>query len=141
MTRESDLALLAAGSYWDIRGGLEFKTNIKDTDNRAPLPEGWKVLTQFDKSDAGATAVTGFSARVYQNTSTNEIVISYAGTEFDTASKQGTIVDFTQGNIPLAFGDYSSQAYLAAELYQKVKAAGLTTNIAFTRTGLGQVLQ
>lgn len=138
MTRESDLALLAAGSYWDIRKGVIFVLGaVQDTDNRAPLPGGWKVLTQFDKSDAGATAVTGFSARVYQNISTGEIVISYAGTEFDTASKVGTSADFFNGNIPLALGDYGSQAYRAALLYQEVKAAGLTSNIAFTGHSLG----
>ena len=137
MTRESVLALLAAGSYWDIRGGREFELDVQDTDNRAPLPEGWKVLTQFDKSDSGPTAVTGFSARVYQNTSTNEIVISYAGTEFGAESSVGTKADFANGNVPLALGDYGSQAYRAAALYQEVKEAGLTNNIAFTGHSLG----
>jgi hypothetical protein len=66
LTREAELALLAAGSYWDIRQGvLNLETGI-DTDNRAPLPEGWEVLTQFDKKDSGPTAVTGFSARTGQ---------------------------------------------------------------------------
>ena len=137
MTRESDLALLAAGSYWDIRGGRPFLPNIQDTDNRAPLPGGWKVLERFDKSDSGPTAVTGFSARVYQNTSTNEIVISYAGTEFGGASSVGRNADFVEGNIPLAVGKYSSHGYRAAALYQEVKAAGLTENIAFTGHSLG----
>ena len=66
MSYASDLALLAAGSYWDIRQDDNPNTPNDDS-NRAPLPEGWKVLTQFDKSDAGATAVTGFSARVVGN--------------------------------------------------------------------------
>ena len=34
-------------------------------------------------------------------------------------------------------GDYSTQAYRAAALYQEVKAAGLTSNIAFTGPSLG----
>jgi Ca2+-binding RTX toxin-like protein len=136
MSYESDLALLAAGSYWDIRQDDNPNTPTIDESNRDPLPAGWKVL-QFDKSDSGPTAVTGFSARVYQNTSTNEIVISYAGTEFDTASLHGTLVDFSQGNTPLAVGSYGSQAYRAAALYQEVKAAGLTSNITFTGHSLG----
>lgn len=53
MTIQSDMSLLAAGSYWDIRKpGAKF-------DNRAPIPEGWRVLTQYDTSDSGIYAVTG----------------------------------------------------------------------------------
>ena len=134
ISREAQISLLAAGSYWDIR--QDRFTPTKDDSNHAPIPEGWKVLTQFDKSDSGPAAVTGFSARVYQNTATNEIVISYAGTEFGNTSAQGTTADFLNGNGPLALGDYGSQAYRAAALYQEVKATG-KTNISFTGHSLG----
>lgn len=104
MTIQSDMALLAAGSYWDVRKfGLQF-------DNRAPLPEGWKILTQFDKSDSGANAQTGFSARVYQNINTEDIAISYAGTEFGNTSAAGNFADFSNGNVPLVFGSYEGGA-------------------------------
>ena len=69
MTVQSDMALLAAGPYWDIRQG-EFNTETgKDTDNRAPLPAGWTLLPQFDISRSGINSSLigdGFSARVYQ---------------------------------------------------------------------------
>lgn len=83
MTIQSDMALMAAGSYWDVRQGVLNIDTGKDTDNRAPVPEGWKVLTAYDASNTGGLVFfrNGFSARVYQNTSTDEIVISYAGTE------------------------------------------------------------
>lgn len=69
MTIQSDMALMAAGSYWDVRkDGIGF-------DNDAPTPAGWKVLTQCDKRDSGPNAVTGFSARVDQN-------INSSGTKF-----------------------------------------------------------
>lgn len=104
MTIQSDMALMAAGSYWDIR---KFGTSVDGTpfDNRAPIPSGWKVLTQYDRSDSGPNAATGFSARVYENIVTGEIVISYGGTEFNTSSF-GLAADFLSGNVPLALGKY-----------------------------------
>ena len=84
MTIQSDMALMAAGSYWDVRKGAINTTTGIDTDNDAPVPAGWKVLTEYDTSNTGGIVFfrNGFSARVYQNISSNEIVISYAGTEF-----------------------------------------------------------
>lgn len=38
MTIQSDMALLAAGSYWDIR------KEDDEFNNDAPLPEGWVVV-------------------------------------------------------------------------------------------------
>ena len=114
MTIQSDMALMAAGSYWDVRGNT---TTPLLKSNRAPLPEGWKVLTYYDPSDSGPNAVTGFSARVYQNISTGAIVISYAGTEFSFSKylgidvpSPGLAADFVSGNIPLAVGRYAEQA-------------------------------
>jgi hypothetical protein len=61
MTLHSDMALLAAGSYWDVR-----IPNVDNaSNNRAPTPAGYKVLTDYDRSDSGPNTVTGFSARVY----------------------------------------------------------------------------
>ena len=131
MTIQSDMALLAAGSYWDVRKSDE------TFDNHAPLPEGWRVLTDYDTSNTGGVVLlrSGFSARVYQNTSTSEIVISYAGTEFGL-NRAGFWNDFVSGNVPLAFGNYGEQAYQAALLYQRVKA-DLGGNISFTGHSLG----
>ena len=141
MTIQADMALMAAGSYWDVRKGAINPQTGKDTDNDAPVPVGWKVLTQYDISASGANAAltnsSGFSARVYQNISTQEIVISYAGTEFGL-DRLGFYNDFINGNIPMALGSYSEQAYLAADLYQRVKANPLLSdNISFTGHSLG----
>ena len=108
MTIPPDMALLAAGSYWDVRRGTINATTGVDTDNDAPIPLGWKVLTQYDESGSGTSVATGFSARVYQNIASGQIVISYAGTEFKTSSF-GLAADFISGNIPLAIGKYGIQ--------------------------------
>jgi hypothetical protein len=67
MTDPKIYALLAAGSYWDIRSFSQ------EFDNRAPTPEGWTVLKHYDTSYSGNNSSTFgsvFSARVYQNNST-----------------------------------------------------------------------
>ena len=132
MTYESDLSLLAAGSYWDIR---KFASD-PPFDNRAPTPSGWEVVPGYDTPFSGGRG-NGFSARVYKNSSTGEVVISYAGTEFGNTTS-GFISDFISGNIPLALGRYGAQALEAAKLYQRVKAdAALSDNITFTGHSLG----
>lgn len=131
------MALMAAGSYWDLRRGLVDEISGEDRSNRTPTPIGWKVLTQYDTSDSGANATTGFSARVYQNPSTGEIVISYGGTEFNTSSI-GLAADFLNGNIPLATGSASSQALEATRRYQRVRAeTTLSDNSTITGHSLG----
>lgn len=128
MTQASDYALLAAGSYDDIRTLLL---------NRAPIPPDWTELTAYAVNGSGANATytsSGFSAKVYQGPG-GEIVISYAGTEFNPGSS-GMTMDFVAGNLPLAAGFFSPQALAAAELYQRVKA-DLGNNITFTGHSLG----
>lgn len=79
MSRATEMALLAAGSYWDIRGNKEYNP-IRDESNHAPIPDGWKLLPEHEShSGEGLSwAGAGFSARAYQRISTNEVVISYA---------------------------------------------------------------
>ena len=75
MTQPSTYSLLSANAYSDIR---------LDSANRAPIPEGWTVLKQFDRSSSGANGTlvldSGFSARVYQGPG-GEIVIAYVCTQ------------------------------------------------------------
>ena len=104
MTIQSDMALMAAGSYWDVRRGAVNPTTGIDTDNDAPIPANYKVLTDYDQPGSGPSASSGFSARVYQNIATGEIVISYGGTEFNFDSP-GLAADFLNGNIPLVLED------------------------------------
>lgn len=144
MTIQSGMALMAAGSYWDIRSDDRPNTP-RDESNRAPLPEGWRVVDRFNTPGSGPNATTGFSARVYENIATREIVISFAGTEFSFDSiagiswpSAGLLADFFRGNIPLALGRFEEQAMQAAELYQRVKAdPALSDNITFTGHSLG----
>ena len=64
MTIQAEMALLAAGSYWDIRrGALNLTTGI-DTGNDAPLPEGWVVVPGYDTSESGANAGSGADVQV-----------------------------------------------------------------------------
>ena len=73
MERKAVMALMAAGSYWDIRTEEQYHPAIKDGSNRAPLPDGWRVLPE-EVSSSGRNLQedygSGFSARAYQNIST-----------------------------------------------------------------------
>jgi Ca2+-binding RTX toxin-like protein len=125
LTQPATYALLAAASYADIR---------TDPRNQAPIPSGWTELTQYARSGSGTgtTANGGFSAKVFKGPG-GEVVISFAGTEI---SLVGGTSDFVNGNIPLARGGASSQAYQAALLYQQVKKEQ-GPNITFTGHSLG----
>lgn len=128
MTQAHEYALLAAGAYSDIR---------RRSENLAPIPPGWSELTQYAVSGSGSNATiegSGFSAKVYKNEATGEIVISYAGTEAKISL--GAALDFTSANFPLAAGDQSQQALEAALLYQRIKTAE-GSNITFTGHSLG----
>ena len=139
MSIQSDYALLAAGSYWDIR---KFDSTF---DNRAPLPAGWTVLTTYDVSGSGANSSllgSGFSARVYKGPG-GEIVIGYAGTEAGN-TVTGLVDDFVKANVPMAAGAANTQALAAAQLYERVRAdiaagkvVGANGNISFTGHSLG----
>ena len=136
MTIQSDMALMAAGSYWDVRQSGVTSENTP-FDNDAPTPSGYKVLTDYDQPGSGNKFSSGFSARVYQSIATGEIVISFGGTEFNTSSF-GLYADFLSGNIPLSVGEAGAQAIEAARLYQRVKAdPDLSNNITFTGHSLG----
>jgi RTX calcium-binding nonapeptide repeat (4 copies)/Lipase (class 3) len=132
MTTPADYALLAALGYNDIRENVE---------NRAPIPENWEELTGFARSGSGSNvsfANGGFSVKVFRHVQTQEIVISYAGTEFGVTGL-GLAADSMQANFPLALGVSSPQSLLAAEVYQQVLASpfGTTSNITFTGHSLG----
>lgn len=114
MTRAAEMALLAAGSYWDIRRNIDSDKEEKIENNQAPIPEGWRVLSG-EESHSGENVKwfgSGFSARAYRKG--NEIVISYAGTETDDKGffgfNHGSAQDFFRANFQLAVGAYYSQA-------------------------------
>ncbi len=74
---------------------------------------------------------SGFEASAYRNSLTNEIVISYAGT--DPSDITGDIA----ANIGLAIGVGSAQLLQAAEYYLQVHAANPGATITFTGHSLG----
>src|SRR5262245_57820817 len=110
-----DYALLAGASYRDTRADL----------NRFPIPANWIVVSLIPQDPS-----TGFEASAYRNTMTNDIVISYAGTNpNDGILPPGP--DNT-ANIGLVTGFGSVQLLQAAEYYLQVQAANPTANITFT---------
>src|SRR5262245_54223946 len=115
-----DYALLAGASYRDTRADL----------NRFPIPANWIVVSLIPQDPS-----TGFEASAYRNTMTNDIVISYAGTNpNDGILPPGP--DNT-ANIGLVTGFGSVQLLQAAEYYLQVQAANPTANITFTGHSLG----
>lgn len=136
--RETTMSLLAAGSYWDIRGFSTYSPLTRDTSNHAPIPDGWTLIGEKSGSGSNTTLFgSGFSARAYQNKTSQEIVISYAGTEFGfDNSILGMYKDFALANIPLGVGRYEEQALHAAEFYQDIKKQH-GENISFTGHSLG----
>ena len=92
--------------------------------NRFPLPAGWSeiVLSYVQRP-------SGFKAVSFERGS--EIVISFAGTNFTDVS------DWTEANVPLAFGNLATQLVDAARYYLEVKAANPGATISFTGHSLG----
>jgi Ca2+-binding RTX toxin-like protein len=109
---EIDNALMAGRAYFDTRASI----------NRFPVPQGW---VEFNHRALDS----GFEATSF--TDGSRIVISYAGTDFTDIS------DWTQANIPLAFGFGSDQLRQAALYYLEVKTANPTATISFTGHSLG----
>ena len=93
----------------------------KRLDNKPLLPPNWmEVLPQ-------PTGTTGFAYSVYRNTATNEIVISFRGTD------SGLTADWAT-NLGLSL----SQETQAAAVYARVlKDYGAAANITFTGHSLG----
>ena len=86
MNREATMSLLAAGSYWDLRGFSTYSPLIRDASNHAPIPDGWNLIGEKSGSGSNTTLLgSGFSARAYQNKASQEIVINHAGTKAGTA--------------------------------------------------------
>ena len=117
------LANLAAAAYRQV-----------DPKNAISHPTGWtRIATTPGTSDH---PVTGFSAAAYLNTATNEVVISYCGTN----SPIPTGNDWWYANIPAAHGIRAPQVEQAAEFYWQVLTqigTGNKSRITFTGHSLG----
>jgi putative lipase involved disintegration of autophagic bodies len=90
MPTDLEYALFAANSY--AASPLDV-----DPVNAMPVASGWNLIADVDQLN------TGFSARVYRNDLTSEIVIAYAGTS--VAGNFGQQArDWLQGNITAGSG-------------------------------------
>ena len=85
MSNTIDLALMAGASY----------VSNRDEKNRFTIPDGWRKVSIPDSYVSNLAS--GFEAISFFKGS--EIVISFAGTDFDNK-----IADFFYGNTPLAAG-------------------------------------
>jgi len=113
---EIDNALMAGRAYFDTRAST----------NRFPVPQGWAEFKH-------RALDSGFEAMSFQRESNpNEIVISFAGTDFTDISG-----DWTEANVPLAFGNLGTQLVDAARYYLEVKADNPGATISFTGHSLG----
>ena len=116
MATSIEYALFAGDSYRDTRADQ----------NRFPIPNGWSVVSIVPQDNS-----TGFEASAYRNVATNEIIISYAGT--NPRDLTGDIA----ADIGLGLGLGSVQLLQAAEYYLQVKATNPNATIAFTGHSLG----
>lgn len=113
---EIDNALMAGLAYQSTR----------DKINWFPAPSGWLEFSHIPNSTYPTTL--SFEASAFQNTTTGEIVISYAGTS--------QLTDWL-ANVALGAGLGSDQLEQAALYYLQIKAANPTATISFTGHSLG----
>jgi hypothetical protein len=120
-----EYALMAGDVYDGVRSDL----------NDIPIPQGWERLRYVADDTTLATppfetsTETGFSAGVFKNSATGEIVISFTGTN--------ETIDW-RANIALGLGGVlTRQLSQAIELVLDVKAANLGASITFTGHSLG----
>ena len=116
MATTIEYALLAGDSYRDTRADL----------NRFPIPNGWSLVSIVPQDNS-----TSFEASACRNVATNEIVISYAGT--NPTDLTGDIA----ADVGLSTGIGSVQLEQAAAYYLQVKAANPNATITFTGHSLG----
>ncbi len=117
MATTMEYSLLAGSSYYDTRNAI----------NRFPVPMGWTLYSRIPEN-----STTGFEAVSFTNG--NEIVISFAGTDFDDKLGDGV------NDVTLMAGLGGSQLVQAAEYYLQVKAANPYATITLTGHSLGGAL-
>ena len=104
---------------------MQFSLHVYDASlfNKIGIPAGWE---QLDWEPDGQW--TGFSAGVYRNRETNEIVIAYTGTN-------DIPVDVVSWSAAIA--SLAPQTFYAMAYYLGFKAAYPEANITFTGHSLG----
>jgi Lipase (class 3) len=122
MASKLEYAQLSANVY---RGSTHPK-------NRIGIPLGWREFTVAGAERLLEDPASGFESRAYQNTSTGEIVISYAGTDTEQVLQDILIADGGTG-----LGFTTAQLKQAAEFYTRVKQAAGGNTISVTGHSLG----
>ena len=124
-------AILADSIYWNIRkGGTKIDEQIQS--NWTPVPTGWELIKQESGSGKGDWNFDGFTARAYKNSTTGNIIIAYAGTEFENLAG-----DWFGNNLTLGGADNAEQANKAALFYHHIKHEHPNADISFTGHSLG----
>lgn len=123
-----DYAALSARVYWDVRDPL----------NQNPVPTGWVPI-----ANQSFPLSSGFTGEAYLNTSTNEIVIAFKGTDFTLDTNPTQAIADLQADGSLALGLGSQQLIDAVNFYKDVyqlttaNAAYAGASISFTGHSLG----
>jgi Ca2+-binding RTX toxin-like protein len=124
MATTIEYALMAGASYRDTRADV----------NKFPILVSWNMVSRNPQDDA-----TGFEAAAFGSGTTiansNEIVISYAGTDGDAGSVFSNADK--QADAALGLGLWSEQLGQAAAYYLEIKAANPNASISFTGHSLG----
>ncbi len=128
MTQPIDYAILSANVYATTDSNKSGNVNEKNLISHEP---NWELIKDGINND------TGFLARAYRHTETNEIVIAFAGTTWEEGMKMH---DWTNGNFPGAFGNrLGEQVYDATKFSLDImgmpEAEG--SSISFTGHSLG----
>lgn len=136
MTTAIEYALMAGAAYISNRPEI----------NQIPIPQGWAEFFHVPNNPDYPmfTGASGFEAVSFQNVSNpNEIVISFAGTDFSKGIASLFNSDFWNGNIPLITGtsvNGADQLVDAVEYYLQVKALNPGAHITLTGHSLGGAL-
>jgi hypothetical protein len=120
-----------------LMAGASYITNRPEV-NQLPTPNLW-----LEKTDKRKTTASGFEATYFVGNN-NEIVISFAGTDFSKGIASLFESDFWNGNIPLITGasiNGADQLVDAVEYYLQVKTSVPEgTTISLTGHSLGGAL-
>jgi VCBS repeat-containing protein len=103
---------------------LALRVYQNDDANRISIPDGWIEAIYFPND-----ALTGFSGGIYYKAATNEVVVSYTGTDFAS-------VDWVS-NFGLGAGLPEGQISRTVALYQAAKQQFPGASITFTGHSLG----
>lgn len=135
---------MATALEYALMAGASYISN-RDLRNQIPLPVNWYRISYAQPRPSGFEAAAFGNGTTLANS--NEIVISFAGTDFSKGIASLFNSDFWNGNIPLITGtsvNGADQLVDAVEYYlqvkAQVKALNPNANISLTGHSLGGAL-